>query len=71
MEKRKGIKIKVPLWDNQLVHNLLVAFVVLKLCGVIDWGWVWILSPKWIQILLTCVFEVFTQWKSLNSKYKL
>ena len=27
---------------------LLVAFVVLKLCGVIDWSWWWVLSPAWI-----------------------
>ena len=27
---------------------LTVAFVVLKLRGVIGWGWGWILSPLWI-----------------------
>lgn len=27
---------------------LLVAFVVLKLCGVIAWSWWWVLSPLWI-----------------------
>ena len=27
---------------------LLVAFVVLKLTGVIDWSWWWVLSPIWI-----------------------
>ncbi|HVS35775.1 MAG TPA: hypothetical protein VMS17_09345 [Gemmataceae bacterium] len=25
-----------------------VAFVVLKLCGVIDWSWLWVLAPFWI-----------------------
>lgn len=29
---------------------LLVAFVVLKLCGVIDWSWWWVLSPLWIPL---------------------
>jgi hypothetical protein len=24
-----------------------VAFIVLKLCHVIDWKWVWILFPLW------------------------
>jgi hypothetical protein len=24
---------------------LTVAFIVLKLCGVIDWSWFWVLSP--------------------------
>lgn len=27
---------------------LTVAFVVLKLCGVISWSWWWVLSPIWI-----------------------
>ena len=27
---------------------LQVAFIVLKLCKVIDWKWVWVLSPLWI-----------------------
>ena len=24
-----------------------VAFVVLKLCGVIDWPWLWVTVPFW------------------------
>ena len=27
---------------------LTIAFIVLKLCGVIDWSWVWVLAPMWI-----------------------
>lgn len=29
---------------------LTVAFVVLKLCKVIDWSWWWVLSPTLISI---------------------
>ena len=29
-----------------------IAFVVLKLCGVIDWAWGWVLAPLWIPIVL-------------------
>jgi len=29
---------------------LTVAFIVLKLCDVIDWSWWWVLSPMWISI---------------------
>jgi hypothetical protein len=25
-----------------------IAFVVLKLCGVLDWSWWWVLAPFWI-----------------------
>ncbi len=27
---------------------LTIAFIVLKLCGVIKWSWLWVLSPIWI-----------------------
>lgn len=29
---------------------LAVAFIVLKLCKVIDWSWWWVLAPIWIPI---------------------
>ena len=32
---------------------LTIVFVVLKLIGVINWSWVWVLSPLWISALLT------------------
>ncbi|MCF0126342.1 MAG: hypothetical protein HUJ68_11440 [Clostridia bacterium] len=31
-----------------------VAFVVLKLCNVIDWSWKWVLAPFWIPLAI-CV----------------
>ncbi len=31
---------------------LTVAFIVLKLCDVINWSWWWILSPLWISAIL-------------------
>jgi membrane protein YdbS with pleckstrin-like domain len=31
---------------------LTIIFVVLKLIGVIDWAWVWVLSPLWISFIL-------------------
>lgn len=34
---------------------LAIAFIVLKLCRVIDWSWWWILSPIWIPIGITLV----------------
>lgn len=29
-----------------------IVFVVLKLVGVIDWSWVWVLAPFWIPAAL-------------------
>lgn len=35
-----------------LATLLVVLFIALKLCGVIAWSWVWVLSPIWISIAL-------------------
>jgi hypothetical protein len=32
-----------------------VAFIVLKLCHVIDWQWIWVLSPFWIGVAIAVV----------------
>lgn len=29
---------------------LTILFIALKLLGVIDWPWVWVLSPLWISL---------------------
>lgn len=33
------------------VGLLTIAFIVLKLIGVITWSWVWVLSPLWISFI--------------------
>jgi hypothetical protein len=38
------------------VGLLTIAFVVLKLCKVIDWSWWWVLSPVWISAVLLAAF---------------
>lgn len=34
------------------VGLLQIAFIVLRLCGVIKWSWLWVLSPIWISVAL-------------------
>lgn len=34
---------------------LTIAFIVLKLCKVITWSWVWVLAPLWISFGLSLV----------------
>ena len=47
------------------VGVLTIAFIVLKLCKVISWSWVWVLSPLWIfAILLAVVFIIAIKWAS-------
>lgn len=44
---------------------LLIAFIVLKLCRVIEWSWVWVLSPIWIPLALTgIIVAVVAIWKN-------
>lgn len=31
---------------------LTIVFITLKLCGVIAWSWLWVLSPLWISAAL-------------------
>lgn len=31
---------------------LSVAFIVMKLCGIINWSWIWVLSPIWIPLII-------------------
>jgi len=35
---------------------LLIIFIILKLTKVIDWNWVWVLSPLWISASLGVLF---------------
>lgn len=34
---------------------LTIVFVVLKMVGVINWSWVWVLAPTWISLGITIV----------------
>lgn len=37
---------------------LTLVFIVLKLCGVIKWSWVWVLSPIWISLVVVAVLAL-------------
>lgn len=39
--------------------TLTIIFLVLKLTGVINWPWVWVLSPVWITIGLVLIILLF------------
>lgn len=52
------------------VGLLTIAFIVLKLCGVIDWSWWWVLSPLWIVagIALVIIAVCLCIWLILRSR---
>lgn len=37
---------------------LTIVFIVLKLCGVISWSWLWVLSPIWIVWLIVILIVI-------------
>lgn len=44
---------------------LTIAFIVLKLCNVITWSWIWVLSPLWISfILIVLILLITLLWAS-------
>ena len=40
------------------ISILTIAFIVLKLCKVITWEWVWVLAPMWISFCLVAIIFV-------------
>jgi hypothetical protein len=37
---------------------LLIVFIVLKLTGVINWSWWWVLSPLWITLGIVLIILI-------------
>jgi len=50
MEEKNNVKMGINLADL-----LLIAFIILKLCGVIQWSWLWVLAPLWIPLVIWLV----------------
>ena len=46
-----------------------VAFIVLKLVGVINWSWLWVLAPLWIPavIVIAILLVVFILYIIANA----
>lgn len=46
---------------------LTIVFIILKLVGVINWSWWWVLSPIWIDLIVVIVFLIgFLIWSDWN-----
>lgn len=50
MEVKTGVNGSIS-----FIELLQIVFIVLKLCGVINWSWVWVLSPLWISIAVVII----------------
>ena len=36
---------------------LFIVFLVLKLTDIIDWSWVWVFAPLWINLLIIIIIS--------------
>lgn len=45
------------------IGTLTIVFIVLKLCKIINWSWIWVLSPMWITILLAIIIFIIVMIK--------
>ena len=41
--------------NTEFFELLTIAFIVLKLCNVIEWSWIWVLSPIWIPCVVVII----------------
>ena len=53
---------KISIQIGSFPTLLTIAFIVLKLCNVITWSWLWVLAPLWIPtvIILLGLLFIFT-----------
>ena len=44
---------------------LTIVFIVLKLCKIINWSWIWVLAPIWggWVIMLVILLILYIWWK--------
>ena len=50
-----------------ILSVLQIIFIVLKLCGVIDWSWWLVLTPLWISLglcLIAVIITAFIKWRA-------
>lgn len=47
---------------------LTIVFIVLKLIGIINWSWLWVLSPLWIEaaLVITIILILFVYYFRKN-----
>jgi len=47
---------------------LTITFIILKLTHVIEWSWLWVLSPTWISIALAILIILILLILALTKK---
>lgn len=42
---------------------LAILFIALKLVGIINWSWIWVLAPIWISAVLILIIVLIYAFK--------
>ena len=50
----KNVNIQFPTCSTLLG----IAFIILKLCHVIEWSWLWVLAPFWMGFAIWLVLFI-------------
>ena len=51
------------------VEAIGLLFIGLRLCNVIDWPWIWVLSPLWIQLAILIIIGIV--WAIVKYKNRI
>lgn len=72
MSEKINVNVTIKPWNLMLVGALTAIFVVLKVLGYINWSWIWVLSPLWIDAILMTVMLIIAiiGFKIINLKKK-
>ena len=49
------VNVTIKPWNTVLVTSLTAIFIALKVIGYINWSWIWVLSPLWIDVVLMII----------------
>lgn len=50
--------VEQPYSRMSFIKWLAIAFIVLRLCHVIEWSWAWVLSPIWVEFILRLAHDL-------------
>lgn len=56
IKKKRGFTLKKLF---TAVFIVFLIFLILKLTNIINWSWIWVLSPLWIGVLFAIFFTSF------------
>lgn len=43
---------------SNMLSTVLIVFIILKITGLVEWSWIFVLSPLWIPVALGVFFLV-------------